>query len=176
MKAKILDLVSRFAAKDGVQYPGLDVVLFHFLQDEIRVVATDGYCLALFTVKESHNQQPGESITVNLSDLEVISGEVSLMVYDKNLFISSGEKTITIKAAGNLKDFPDYEKMMKALPVCGRSLIDLKYLESAIMVYKELGIKSVYIGTHGLAGPLVMEREIFLKEMDIYLMATDPNE
>ena len=174
MEAKILDIIKRFAAKDGVRYPGLDVVLFHFLEDEIRIVATDGHCLALFTVKESHNQQPGDSITVKLSDLESISGEISLMMYEKNLFITD-EKTVTFKTwpgTGSLKDFPDYEKMMKALPVCGRSLIDLKDLELAGMAYKELGIKFAYVGTHGLTNPLVMKH----KPLQIFIMPMDPNE
>ena len=133
MEARILDIVQRFAAKDGVRYPGLDVVLFHFLEDEIRVIATDGHCLAWFTVKESHKQQLGESITVNLSDLETMSEKVFLMVYDNNLYISSGEKTITVKAAGNLKDFPDYEKLTTTVPpITIKHLIHPKYIQAAV--------------------------------------------
>lgn len=177
MEARILDIVRRFAAKDGVQYPGLDVVLFHFLQDEIRIVATDGHCLAWFTVKESHNQQPGESITVNLSDLEVISGEVLLMVYDKNLFIASGEKTITVKAAGSLKDFPDYEKLATtAPPVETKHLIHPQYIYMAGQAFVEMDLFAPYVGTKGATCPLIIKQKQEGIELTIFIMPLDPNE
>ena len=171
MEARILDIVQRFAAKDGVRYPGLDVVLFHFLEDEIRVIATDGHCLAWFTVKESHKQQLGESITVNLSDLETMSEKVFLMVYDNNLYISSGEKTITVKAAGNLKDFPDYEKLTTTVPpITIKHLIHPKYIQAAGQAFVEMDLFSPYVGTRGATCPLIIEQKQEGIELTIFIM------
>lgn len=172
MKTKIPEIAKRFASWDGQSYPDLDVVLFHFLENEIRIVATDGHCMIWFTVNDVHLQTPGESVTIRIKDLQIPPEEsiTSIMIHDKQLYLNN----TTSKVSGTVKDFPDYEKLMHYVPPPGIcSLVNPKYLGMLGVACKELGVPGVYIGTYGYTTPLTVKAEDVFRA---YIMPMEPVE
>lgn len=178
----VLKAVAHSASADGCR-ENLNSVLFEFLGDEVRLVATDGHRI---TVASLNTTLVGAgSFLAPIADIKELldifklksDKRVSFTVSGDVLIVTNGKATLSVERLS--LNYPDYRQILPANDesVEGVARFDSRYITQAIsacknIMQKETGLDIITRGTESLVTlrPVLGSDLEVVKSLNIHIM------